>query len=412
MGLKTYEHTGKKIYNPALSRSRLLITSETGCKIGFGEGATASQKLPARKPVFFKKGAESSFTIDGDCTVSTDGSMEVGTAFRNVLNLNGVSQYAVAPRIDEIDLDDPNLEFEIEWTGVATRTGAIFVSQSVSFSSAGREFVIFIAGNGKVGLIMGGKQASVTLQPYPLNIKTTAALKYKNGLVTLTYNDISDVTPLQIGDAREPSAEFLIGARRNGSDTSAEALYQGKFHDIKIWTGGDRNTGTLTRWYEMVEGWRGTNNQVLVNSATELGAELIINGDFSEGLDGWVVNETPPTSSVTIANGEARLWGEGVSNVQLSQSLNLTSDTNCLLEMSKVSVSNDVLLGTGASAKSIPEGVSSTIRKSDATLLFGRKYSEGSPYTEVLIDNVSVRQADGYGTYIGFTEASWTEEEV
>lgn len=401
MGLKTYEHVGKKIYNPASSRSRLLITSETGCKIGFGEGATASQKLPARKPVFFKKGAESSLTIDGDCTVSTDGAMEVGTAFRNVLNLNGVSQYAVAPRVKEIDLDDPDLAFEIE---IAIRYSSVpintyLLSQggySGTHMSSSTELCITTSGQGRAAARLGGGVYLAFGGAMPEG-GCTITVKYSDGVIFLSDGVNTTSTPYAVGGYRA-DGELYLGALCNTVNPIPN--FQGQLRDIKIWTGGDRNTGTLTRHYRMDEGWRGANNQVLVNYATELGEELS-------------TLVTPFDTPVIGSQQDAAVY-------DINSKENLPQYANLLMRYTAINY-----IGTSDVGFSSKGGIPSSFRRNRDYDFYGVAEYNASVYSATIavfafpnvdsqctFTNVSVRQADGYGVYVGFTEASWTEEEV
>ncbi|MGO1190266.1 hypothetical protein, partial [Vibrio casei] len=205
---------------------------------------------------------------------------------RNVLTLNGTTQYAVAPKVTELNLDDPNLAFEIEWTMSSDTPGTCILAQSLSQIASEREFMLFIRGSGDIGVITGGTETASGITPAEGEVCT---MKYSNGNISFSSGAVSTEYAYQIGTARESVGNLLVGARRNGDNTSVSALYQGKLRDIKIWTGGDRSAGTLTRYYRMDEGWRGDSNNVLINYATELGEDVVVNGEFNGDLSGWTI---------------------------------------------------------------------------------------------------------------------------
>lgn len=321
---------------------------------------------------------------------------EVGKALRNVVNFNGVSQYAVAPRVEEIDLDDPDLEFEVEWRIDHTPNGGEYILYIGEGGISGGEFAIDIVGN-RMLLVFGGVSNEINVATN----KGLYSLRYSNGVVVL-YKDGLEVSShnITIGEYRYQEGNAMYLAARADKSVVVDYLYRGALRDIKIWTGGDRNTGTLTRYYKMDEGWRGANNQVLVNSATELGEELS-------------TLVTPFDTPVIGSQQDAAIY-------DINSKANLPQYASLLMRYTAINY-----IGTSSVGFSTQGGISSSFRRYKDYDFYGvAEYNASlSPNaiavfalpnvdSQCTFTNVSVRQADGYGTYVGLTEASWTEEIV
>lgn len=76
MSLRTYEHTGTKTYAADTARRQLIITTEAGCSVSFGQGVVAAHAIAAGEQLVIDSGASSTVTLGGACVVSTDGSFE------------------------------------------------------------------------------------------------------------------------------------------------------------------------------------------------------------------------------------------------------------------------------------------------------------------------------------------------
>ena len=71
--------------------------------------------------------------------------------------------------------------------------------------------------------------------------------------------------------------------------------------------GTSLTNSNLKIWYPMQDGHRGNQSYILDASNTGLGDELIVNGDFSDGLTGWTVgSDSAGTHEVTSVSGGAR----------------------------------------------------------------------------------------------------------
>lgn len=309
---------------------------------------------------------------------------------RNVVNFNGTTQYATVPRVAEIDLDDPDLEFEIEWRCETNDTQYAILgvdSDNDSFTDVEFEIAVVL---GRLYLYMGGSANS--LIDYD-NEANTVVIVYKNGMVTV-FLDGNEVAAkvVSIGNTRSYKSMMTIGGFNTGS--SMVRLLDGKVSNLRIWAGGDRNTGTLIRDYRMDEGWRTNGIQLLVNYATDLGEELVL--PEWQNFDTLPIGQSKYTYYEEIASGEVQgvdyLFSFGVSNFQGSQDVGMLSG-NYFKSPIKLSVNfakREILtrVGTGGAG------------------LFNRVVNQCT------FENVTMKQADGYGEYIGFTEASWTRETV
>lgn len=337
---------------------------------------------------------------------------------RYVANFNGTTQYGTAPAVSEIDLDDPNLEFEIEWTGVCTGTGIDLILQDSQFDSTAVDYKIMLWWDNNSLNLRVGSTGSLTFNGLDKEALNTYSITVNKTTISLSVNgvEIESQPALPMANSAWVENSVLYIATSSYNSTISN-FYKGQLSNIKIWTGGDRNTGTLTRHYRMDEGWRGANNQVLVNYATELGEELVVNGEFAENLDGWTFSfaTTPP---VWVDGGGARFpynddvqcrqnIGDYTTNKLVHIEYELLDDGNPLNPQSFTiyfeggatfqGVQND--FGNGSiSAVGVP--ISNT---NIVTVGYGN---------ETIISKISIKQADGYGTYVGLTEASWTEETV
>lgn len=186
---------------------------------------------------------------------------------RNVLSFNGISQYAKAPRVEELNTALDNGLFEISWYGQVQKAKVVLLCAKSEDNNY----------YGRFGITADSSNCIIPLGGLQHRIGIGSPEDYKDGywrvvadgiMLNLYYNNtkIGDVA-LNIGTKRIDDDTFTrIGAGQNAFKNAPNWFYQGHLRDIKIWTGGDRNTGTLTRLYRMDEGWRGANNKALVNS--------------------------------------------------------------------------------------------------------------------------------------------------
>lgn len=334
---------------------------------------------------------------------------------RNVLTFNGASQYAVAPRVAEIDLGTI-FEIEVALKGLDPSLGTqgFVVESSVTGT---KNYRLYYYHTGDTVRFDATNGSAVDAIPYQGDGIYGVRVDYSASTVEGFFDGVSQgvkALPTQIFE-RDSTLKLTIGA----FDSDTPRLFcQGQLRDIKIWTGGDRNTGTLTRNYRMDEGGRGSNRS-LVNYATELGEDLVVNGDFSDGLNGFVKGVITGTGwiaedGMAVLDYEAGV-SDGILNFYNPDPI-LVGKPFILSYDQPEWVGGDprmaVYLDGRYTYPSNPTGIK--------TELIGHfmenrsvswRQNSSTPYRYTL-DNVSIRKAEGYGQYIGLTESSWAEEIV
>lgn len=337
---------------------------------------------------------------------------------RNVVSFNGSTQYVTVPRVNEIDLDNPDLEFEMEFhtDRLGESSSSVVFQQGNSFNES--EIVVYYYNSPTIGLALylslGGSSVQVkvdTSDNAKFNIKFSRGSAPSGGDVYFYKNDdLILTTTIQIGIKRVPDSDAFIGCDNNNG--SPRLFLKAIPYHMRIWTGGDRNTGQLTRDYRMDEGWN-PKSTVLINYATDLGEERIVNGTFDSDLSEWTITGGNEDSYVEWDSGAAHMNSIGAASLLLQQ-YNLSPDTNYIWKASFDVNSGSLVWGQEVAGTLFNVGISSSgdyerVAPSISNRVSFKRSTSG---TDILIDNVSVRQADGYGTYVGFTEASWTEETV
>ncbi len=138
----------------------------------------------------------------------------------------------------------------------------------------------------------------------------------------------------------------------------------------------------------------------------ELGSELVTNGDFSNGQDGWSFG-----SDWSVVNNEAKLTGEGsLSPLNSSASLNSSKFYKLVYEIKsytngglQIVANNQVLTSTVGTHFVYITGVTS--------IGFKRNGSLNGGITNLTIDNVSVKQVNGVAGFMtNMTEADITND--
>jgi hypothetical protein len=207
---------------------------------------------------------------------------------------------------------------------------------------------------------------------------------------------------------------FIDGVSRGGGASSSSYIFNmlytrqsgvfilpGILANLKIW-----DNGTPIRDYKLND-----NSDILANSATVLGEEEVVNGDFSNASnwalgDGW-----------SISNGSAHCDGSQAGDTVLSQVINAPTGAY-LIEIDLGSISSgDIKSVFFGGVKFNSSGITSTGKSrfvgltanSDDLAIIGNSAFSGS------VDNISIRQADGYGTVINGNAEDWglfTEQAV
>ncbi|MFL0806744.1 MAG: LamG domain-containing protein [Oceanobacter sp.] len=95
-----------------------------------------------------------------------------------------------------------------------------------------------------------------------------------------------------------------------GSSNSNPTTFDGYISDLKIWAGGDKESGDLINEWRLDD----TLEDSIIRSSTVVeGPEIVINGDFGGGMSDWAPLRGASLSSgngqITIVNGDAGFGG-------------------------------------------------------------------------------------------------------
>lgn len=203
------------------------------------------------------------------------------------------------------------------------------------------------------------------------------------------------------------TTESITELARNGANYYNGALLGMKFDGVN---------------YRFDEGWS-LDSSVLVNYAVDLGEELVSNGDFSTATDlsGWF---NLSIDDADLIDGCLVYDREGTQYIR--QNITSKIDHNTTYLQTCEYFENDTSLNGIEVRTNLPElnypseayanyeeGVSKTtftVPDSFSGNLYA--YWIAGDAHDIKVTRASIKQADGYGKYIGLTEASWTEETV
>ncbi len=157
------------------------------------------------------------------------------------------------------------------------------------------------------------------------------------------------------------------------------------------------------------------NSDILANGATSLGDNEVVNGDFSDGLNGWVgVNST-----LSVISSQLRVTNDGTSTGLAYQPVELlanvpyriTSDvkpgTAPLPQFSiHANPIGDLTVGILAGGPSVAGFVYTPSSSGTYYLAVGNRGSNNAGLFNDF-DNISIRQADGYGQIINGLTDDW-----
>lgn len=314
------------------------------------------------------------------------------TECRAVPEFNGTDQLVVTDRLPGIDLD--NLDIELEGYFDLTGNGTLW-SQSISGSLVSREFQVFTNSTDGITFVLGGSSTKITigasvkqdLALWSIRINGTSTTIFKNGIQVG-----SGVTP--IGVAREPAAAFKIMARGNGSDTTYGFFLGGESRNHKLWTGGGRGTGTLVLDLPFDDGFN--RDPVARNASAQLGLNLIL---------------TLPWIEVGISN----ISGSTVTI--LSDAIATTSGVIAAISVGTFLIEFDAAVNSGSTVISDQSGsafsyavISQTGRyQFPVSTINGIGFRNVGANDDVVLSNVSIKQADGYGRFVNMDASSWVE---
>ena len=316
--------------------------------------------------------------------------------------------------VSEIDLDDPDLEFEIElYVSFSNDIGVEYILAEIptDYDHNGTASVIPFAlykADADLRINLGGNFKTIFPDAFVLGA-STVSVSYKNGIFTTSTDAGTHTETITIGSVRGADSSLYIAATayvEDGVETAKSFLGGGVLRDIKIWTGGDRNTGTLTREYRMDEGWRGYSNQVLSNYATTLGGELF-------DPDKMIV--TPPATydpdSKTFTAYRDGDTGTGWCMYQSGLVNGVTYLIKHVGDVPYRPTGLNMRDGSGKISLNVQDFETTSVFTLENSFIRYTRSLSTEPYEAPFRVN-TLRQADGYGTYIGLTGASWTEEEV
>jgi hypothetical protein len=186
-----------------------------------------------------------------------------------------------------------------------------------------------------------------------------------------------------------------IGARYDGLFT-----YEGKIFDFII----RNSSGVAQRYYKIDETWA-DGSTVLVDYATTLGSEEITNGDFSANVDDW----TEVSSTKSFDDGTCEVVTAAAGGIRQSFTTVIGETYFVTYTTTSSDVDNQVKIGTNLtgdiyigplSAVPVSRIAVFTAEKTTTTVYF-RNNAAGT----VNWDNISVKQASGYGTAVNITDA-------
>lgn len=301
------------------------------------------------------------------------------------------SQYYTIP---EITLAG---DFEIELDFYITSLSS-FNMLLTSTSNSGEYIGINPAGD----IIYASDGAFNNMGSVVVNQYYTLTLSRSSGAVSgnlsgTSLAGFSNATTLQYGN---------IGRRGVGT----VLYFNGIISNVRI-----KDNGTLVRSYDIDEDWVDSN--VLVNDAAVLGGELVVNGDFSDGVNGWASASTL-TSNLLEINGELQVtttanFGRAIQSISTVIGETYIVSVDVYPQDGDTAVVQISNLSTGGGAGAPVPAQTTAI---DKTLGFAFTATNTTTYIAVgsalagignvnVFDNISIRQADGYGTAVNITDA-------
>ena len=177
-----------------------------------------------------------------------------------LLNLNG--GYSSHQRLWNPDATDPSFSLEAYFD--SSINGTVF-SQCVSNTYSDREFQIWVNGSANELYIVlgggGGKIIGTGQGLYRIDFDGSSYTLFKDG------TQIGSISA-SIGAAREPSADFRIGTRNDGSGGAAFA-YNGTIKDVKFWVNGTKDTGDL-----VLDSALDDNSNIIANAASPVNSNV------------------------------------------------------------------------------------------------------------------------------------------
>ena len=211
--------------------------------------------------------------------------------------------------------------------------------------------------------------------------------------------DNSNVCSIEINGVTQSATSI------NAGDFVIDQIYRAattKHHDgilanLKIY-----DNGTLIRDYPLDD-----NSDILRDRATVLGSQLIINGDFSNGTDDWLILGSLVTSNTD--NNSLSLFRNGGDGATARQTILTEIGKQYLITAGISDLIGNVNLGvsTLGNLTITNNGAASRLFTATAASHDISFAATGDINGSFSVSNVSIRQADGYGTVINGNASDW-----
>ncbi|GEM_PF-4302917 len=224
----------------------------------------------------------------------------------------------------------------------------------------------------------------------PLNTMSTIVVERVGSNGTITVNGLEVFSG--------PIATGQCNINQLAATNTAGTYCDGIISNVKI-----TDAGTLVRHYKIDENFALTD--VLANSATTLGSELVVNGELGSGTEDWVAVNGAVLSAV---NGRLRITaGNSASYPRADQNITVEVGkqywVKCSLYDGSATARADVDTPTDGNNNLADGWELITAITSTLTLqLFSLSTTEGS-YAE--FNSISIREAPGYGKAVNIAES-------
>ena len=220
---------------------------------------------------------------------------------------DGSSSYAALT--DEIVLSG---DFEIEFKTINAdlSSGAYFLADI-----NGTDGRILYLNTGNIVLTGDTDETYVNVGQLSGVANRVFALKRVNGVYSVDINGNISTNPT----VNISSVTINSMASQWGSATGVP-FFSGQMHDLKIWSGGDRNTGTLILDLPMSEGLKDVYDEVYYRNRVQAQAEWLLNldGGYSSHQRLWNPDATDPSFSLEAyfdADVDGTIVAQNVSGI-------------------------------------------------------------------------------------------------
>ena len=295
----------------------------------------------------------------------------------------GSTDYATIPEVTLAG--DQKWEFDVLTTEANTR---VFISGS----EAGDRWYLGIQ-NGKL-LIGNGTDRIIGADTIGDGIFHSIIWEVSGGIVTAKVDGVIQYSSTLL--ATLPYSISNLMASESGGTIASGILANLKIYD----------NGTLVRDYPLND-----NSNILANRAASLGQELVVNGDFSDGIAGW----SSYNSVSSVSNGVLTVddSDDAGTNSGVFKSVELIEGVDYVLSYDLISVTTGIFIGlNGASS-----GAGSWLIANDARTGVREMIFTAANNSNLLVavggtgnlelESISIRRADGYGTIINGNADDW-----